>query len=161
MEYPIEIQRSKRRTVSLSVESDLHVLVKAPLRMSGAEVGAFVEKHRNWIEKQILLQRERQKNAHDFTPAEVSALKCRAREIAETGIRTYAPIMGVAPIGVKITSAVTRWGSCSGKNSICFSYQHRVAAAGSIRLYHRPRTGAHPPEKPWSPLLCGSGKNPP
>ena len=122
MEYPIEIQRSKRRTVSLSVESDLHVLVKAPLRMSGAEVEAFVEKHRNWIEKQILLQRERQKNAHDFTPAEVSELKCRAREIAETGIRTYAPMMGVAPIGVKITSAVTRWGSCSGKNSICFSY---------------------------------------
>ena len=54
MEYQVEIQRSKRRTVSLSVGNDLHVLVKAPLRMSGAQVGAFVEKHRNWIEKQIL-----------------------------------------------------------------------------------------------------------
>jgi predicted metal-dependent hydrolase len=29
--------------------------------------------------------------------------------------------MGVAPTGVKITSARTRFGSCSGKNSLCFS----------------------------------------
>ena len=29
--------------------------------------------------------------------------------------------IGVEPAGVKITSARTRFGSCSGKNSLCFS----------------------------------------
>lgn len=29
--------------------------------------------------------------------------------------------MGLFPTGVRITSARTRYGSCSGKNSLCFS----------------------------------------
>ena len=29
--------------------------------------------------------------------------------------------MGVTPTGVKITAARSRFGSCSGKNSLCFS----------------------------------------
>ena len=29
--------------------------------------------------------------------------------------------MGVTPTGLRVTSARTRYGSCSGKNSLCFS----------------------------------------
>ena len=123
MEYPVEVQRSKRRTISLSVVDDLHILVKAPLRMANSEVETFVAKHRAWIEKHILLQRERREKAHVFTPAEIAELKRQAAAVAGDGIMKYAPRMGVAPAGVKITSAVTRWGSCSWKDSICFSYR--------------------------------------
>lgn len=35
----------------------------------------------------------------------------------------YARSMGLMPSGIKITGAKTRWGSCSGKNSICFSWR--------------------------------------
>lgn len=31
--------------------------------------------------------------------------------------------MGLVPAGIKITSARTRFGSCSGKNSVCFSWR--------------------------------------
>ena len=31
--------------------------------------------------------------------------------------------MELVPAGIKITSARTRFGSCSGKNSICFSWR--------------------------------------
>ena len=34
----------------------------------------------------------------------------------------YSEIMGVHPAGVRITGAKTRFGSCSSKNTICFSY---------------------------------------
>ena len=37
--------------------------------------------------------------------------------ISATGIAR----MGVMPTGLHITAARTRWGSCSGKNSLCFS----------------------------------------
>ena len=35
----------------------------------------------------------------------------------------YAQMMGVQPTGMTITSARTRFGSCSGKNRICFSWR--------------------------------------
>lgn len=34
----------------------------------------------------------------------------------------YSRLMNVKPTGIKITSAKKRFGSCSGKNSICFLY---------------------------------------
>lgn len=123
MEYRVEVRRSKRRTIALSVEDNLRVLVRAPLRMGDAEVRQFVEKHRDWIETHIVLQRERRENAREFTLGEVEALRARARSLAEKWIGVYAPRMGVAPTGLKITSAATRWGSCSWKNGVCFSWR--------------------------------------
>lgn len=46
-----------------------------------------------------------------------------ARERARLRIAHFAPELGVQPRGVKITSAQTRWGSCSGKNNLCFSWR--------------------------------------
>ncbi len=123
MPYSLEIQKSHRRTIALSVEKDLHILVKAPLFMSRQQIEAFVQKHESWIEEHLRLQKERQENARTFTPQEQEALAAKARKIAEEGFQKYVPLMHVTPAGLKITSAVTRWGSCSGKNSICFSYR--------------------------------------
>lgn len=123
MNIPVEVQRSNRKTLSLSVGEDLRVVVKAPLFLSSSEINTFVEKHRKWIEKKLIRQRERMENARTFSPAEITALKKQARQLAEELVQKYAPLMSVKPTGLKITSAVTRWGSCSGKNSICFSYR--------------------------------------
>lgn len=38
-------------------------------------------------------------------------------------VRHYSTIMGLRPTGIRITSARTRFGSCSGKNSLCFSWR--------------------------------------
>lgn len=123
MEFRVEVRRSKRRTIALSVEDDLHVLVKVPLHMSSAKVQRFVEKHRGWIEKHVVLQQERHEKAREFTPGEIETFRRQARSLAENYIRLYSPRMGVAPSGLKITSAATRWGSCSWKNSLCFSWR--------------------------------------
>ena len=37
-------------------------------------------------------------------------------------VEYYSDIMNVKPTGLKITSAKKHFGSCNGKNSICFSY---------------------------------------
>jgi predicted metal-dependent hydrolase len=123
MDIPVDVRRSRRKTLSISVDEDLRVVVKAPLFLSDREINVFLEKHRKWIEKQLARQRERKENARSFSPEETKALKMQARQLAEELIQKYAPQMGVKPTGLKITSAVTRWGSCSGKNSICFSYR--------------------------------------
>ncbi|HEX3016293.1 MAG TPA: M48 family metallopeptidase [Caproicibacter sp.] len=132
IKFSVEIQRSRRRTISLSVEKDLHVLVKVPLYLADSEVNAFVNRHSLWIQKHILLQQERMEKAPIFSKEQVAKLVKEAWAIAETGIQKYAQVMGVKPTGMKITSAVTRWGSCSGKNRICFSYRIALLPAEAV-----------------------------
>ena len=46
-----------------------------------------------------------------------------ARESLSERAGHFAGLMGVVPACIKITGAKTRWGSCSGKNSINFSWR--------------------------------------
>lgn len=46
-----------------------------------------------------------------------------AREQLERRVADYANRMGVRPTGLRITGAKGRWGSCSGKNSLNFSWR--------------------------------------
>ena len=48
-------------------------------------------------------------------------------------VKEQADIMGLTPTGLHITSARTRWGSCSGKNSVNFSCYLMKASPECIR----------------------------
>lgn len=120
----VKILKSRRRTLSLSVTEEMEVVVKAPLSMPQKEIEEFVQKHSGWIEKQLSFRREQREKAKSLmlTPERVAGLKRQAAELLPQRVAHYADIMGVRPSGVKITSARTRWGSCSGKNSLNFSF---------------------------------------
>ena len=55
------------------------------------------------------------------TAEEIAELRRRAKEYLPERTAYFAKIMGVEYTSVKITSAKTRYGSCSGKNGICYS----------------------------------------
>lgn len=116
-----EIVRSRRRTVALEVTREGRVLVRAPLRMPQGEIKRFVASHAAWLEKAQAKVAARQAAHPPLTEQETAALRQRAKELLSDRVAHYAAIMGVTPTSVKITSARTRFGSCSGKNGICFS----------------------------------------
>ena len=116
-----EIVRSRRRTVALEVTREGRVLVRAPLRMPQGEIERFVASHAAWLEKAQAKVAARQAAHPPLTEQETAALRQRAKEVLPGKVAHYAAIMGVTPTSVKITSARTRFGSCSGKNGICFS----------------------------------------
>lgn len=116
-----EIVRSRRRTVALEVTREGRVLVRAPLRMPQGEIKRFVASHAAWLEKAQAKVAVRQAAHPPLTEQETAALRQRAKELLPDRVAHYAAIMGVTPTSVKITSARTRFGSCSGKNGICFS----------------------------------------
>lgn len=115
------IVRSRRRTVALEVTREGRVLVRAPLRMPQGEIECFVASHAAWLEKAQAKVAARQAAHPPLTEQETAALRQRAKELLPDRVAHYAAIMGVTPTSVKITSARTRFGSCSGKNGICFS----------------------------------------
>ena len=120
MEY--KLIRSKRKTVELSIDEDLKPLVKAPLKMSTEDIEKFVFKHKKWIEKQTKRKVEHAEN-FSVSHEEETVLKAKALPYLSERTDHFAEIMGVKPTGIKITSAKKRFGSCSGKNSICYSWR--------------------------------------
>jgi len=53
----------------------------------------------------------------------VKTYKILANSIIKQKVGEYAKQMNVTPKSIKITNAKTRWGSCSGKNSVNFSWR--------------------------------------
>ena len=53
----------------------------------------------------------------------INLYKRLANDVIKTKIAEIAPQMHTMPSAVKINSAKTRWGSCSGKNSLNFSWK--------------------------------------
>ncbi|HBN83399.1 MAG TPA: M48 family peptidase [Clostridiales bacterium] len=117
------IKRSNRRSISVEITRDLKVLVRSPLKMPDREIREFVEKHSGWILKSI----EKQKNAvtmrYDPTEEEIQALINRAMRELPNKVEYYGNIMGCKPGRITITSAKTRFGSCSAQNNISFSWR--------------------------------------
>ena len=117
-----ELIRSGRKTLALEITRDCRVVVRAPRRLSRAQIDSFVAKHEAWITGHLEQQRRRAALAPPApTPAELAALKETARQLLMPKVAFWSQQMGLFPTGVKITAARTRYGSCSGKNSLCFS----------------------------------------
>lgn len=120
---PYTLIRSGRRTLSVEVTREAQVVVRAPMRCSHAAIELFVVKHQDWIAKHVEKQRMRLENYHEPTEAEKQMMIERARRELPQRVARYAAIMGVEPTGITITGAQKRFGSCSGKNRICFSWR--------------------------------------
>ncbi len=121
MEY--RVIRSSRRTIALEITPQLEVVVRAPRLMRGRDVERFVQSRAEWIRKHLEIQKRRQQNRPPApTAAEIVQMKADAARVLPELVQRYAVQMGVTPTSIKITSAKKRFGSCSGKNGLCFSY---------------------------------------
>ena len=124
MEY--KIIRSKRRTIALTVDKNGDIVVRAGLKTSEKFIDSFVHKNILWIEKQQAKMAEIEKEKVYLSDREIAAMKKDALVYMTQITNQYAEIMNLKPKGIKITSAKTRWGSCSGTDSICYSYRVMV-----------------------------------
>lgn len=115
--------RSDRKTLALEVSREGEIIVRVPNWASRGDIERFVEKHEEWLEKALARQSERREKYPEPTAEEKNELIARAKAMLPAKVEKYAAIMGVMPTGVKITSAGKRFGSCSGKNSLCFSWR--------------------------------------
>lgn len=121
MELQYKLIRSSRRTLALEVTSDGEILVRAPLRTSEKRIKDFVEQHREWIGRASEKQRIRRENHPEPTDEQWEQYKKKADEWLPPRVAHFAALMGVTPTGIRVTGARKRFGSCSPKNSLCFS----------------------------------------
>lgn len=120
-EYEYRIIRSSRRTLALEISDDLKLIIRAPHRCSMPYIESFVSKHTGWIDTHMAKQRQRYENKRIISDEEMEALLKKAKSEIPPIVNKYAELMGIKPTGIKITHAQKRFGSCSAKNSLCFS----------------------------------------
>lgn len=113
--------RTKRKTIGISVDDSLNVIVRAPYFMPKDAIDKCVKSNIPGIQKAVERKRNYIERFNSYSSGDISLLKERAKKIIFPKVEYYSKIMGVFPGGVKITSAKKRFGSCSSKNSICFS----------------------------------------
>ena len=160
---PDRVLRTRRKTLSVTVDALGQVTVRAPLRYSEAKIAAFLAEKEAWIlrhqarfskagihlpgdsldgyrllllgeeylltlyegkrvrllsdERQIFLPKVRAEDALRRW------LKENAKRIFTDATRIRAEEMGVSYHSVSISSATTKWGSCTGDNRLRFSYR--------------------------------------
>ena len=131
MEYTLV--RSRRKTVAIAFDKEGNLVVRAPMRLGRDQIEALLR------EKAALIEKHRQKHAEyekkrlpEPTEEERKAYIAQAKRVLPALVDRYSSLMGVRPASVRVTSAEKRWGSCSAKGSICFSWRLMRMPAGFI-----------------------------
>jgi predicted metal-dependent hydrolase len=159
-----KLVRSKRKTLSLIVETDGTLTVRAPSRMKEADIRGFIEAKTDWIKrKQARAWKEALAPRHyvegetflylgkeiplrlvtDGKPALVKDrvfkltrsaqpraaslfeawYKKQARAVLTERVEFFAHKYGFEVGKIRISSARTRWGSCSAKSTLSFTWR--------------------------------------
>ncbi len=119
----VEVIQSERRTVSIKIK-DGKVIVRAPIGMGKKDIEKIVLSHKDWIEKTLIREKAaREIQYPDLSSDEIKLLKKSARVYLTEKCKYYSEIMGLSYNRITITSAKTRFGSCSSGKNISFSYR--------------------------------------
>lgn len=122
----IRIIRSRRKTISIQIDENLRITVRAPLRMKEAAIQTFIEERSEWIEKHLEKMRERQEElqneqAEQLTLSELRALAEDAVSYIPGRVSFYAREIGVNYGRITIRNQKSRWGSCSSEGNLNFN----------------------------------------
>lgn len=122
----IRIIRSRRKTISIQIDENLRITVRAPLRMKEAAIQTFIEERSEWIERHLEKMRERQEElqneqAEQLTLSELRALAEDAVSYIPGRVSFYAREIGVNYGRITIRNQKSRWGSCSSEGNLNFN----------------------------------------
>ena len=109
--------------MSLKVELDGTITVRAPFRTPPETADWFVESHRDWIEVRLRAGEQILAVHPSYTETERLEGKKRAENVLKERCCYYAGLMGVSYGSITVREQKTRWGSCSAKGNLNFNYK--------------------------------------
>lgn len=119
-----QIIRSNRKTISIQVDRDANVIVRAPYRISEREIRRFLAEKEAWIRKhqeKIRAQEKALEGIKPLTREEIETLADQAMKVIPERVAYYAKKIGVTYGRITIRNQKTRWGSCSSKGNLNFN----------------------------------------
>ena len=118
----VECVRSLRaRSIRLVVRPDGTLRLSYPIFTSLKHALAFAESKAEWVDATRQRLRERTANYPTIAAKDVELLRREARQYIPATVERLASQHGFRYSSLRISSAHTRWGSCSGRNGISIS----------------------------------------
>ena len=118
----VECVRSLRaRSIRLVVRPDGTLRLSYPIFTSLRHALAFAESKAEWVDATRQRLRERTANHPTISAKDVELLRREARQYIPATVERLALQHGFRYSSLRISSAHTRWGSCSGRNGISIS----------------------------------------
>lgn len=118
------IIRSRRRTIGLHIGPDAQLTVRAPMRASQRAIEKILAQKRMWIlAAQEKMRRRLSEAPLPIPPKFLKEYQRQARQIFSSRVRHYAAQMHLKPSAIKVNRARRRWGSCSRRGNLNFSYR--------------------------------------
>ncbi len=117
---PYRLVRSQRKTLAIVVRPGQEVLVRAPFFVSQKEIDRFVDSRADWVKKHYQAKKER---IPEYTKAQEKALREQAAQTLPGLVARFAAILKVHPQKISVNGARTRFGSCSVKGNLNFSFR--------------------------------------
>ncbi|MBR1598698.1 MAG: M48 family metallopeptidase [Lachnospiraceae bacterium] len=120
---PIIMERSSRKTLSISITDDISLRVKAPIRMTDREIERFINGKKFWIYKQAVRVKKDNAGRVFYSDEEIRRLREKARGVLTEKTDYYKKLLNVDYQRIRIGDQKTRWGSCSSKGTISYSWR--------------------------------------
>ena len=113
---------SERKTIAIKIK-DGNVILRVPMKTSKRTIKKVLLQYDEWIKTSIEKEREYKEKQPELTPSEIKKLKKEARIYLSERCEYFASRMKVKYNRILITSAESRFGSCSSVGNINFSYR--------------------------------------
>ena len=131
---PVVLERKERKTLSIGIQEDGSLMIKAPLYMKKEAIERFLNQKRYWIYKQAKRMEDNRKNQIVYSREQECVLRQQARIKLTEHTDYYKKILGVEYKRIRIADQKTRWGSCSSTGTISYNW-HLVLLPDAILDY--------------------------
>lgn len=120
-----KIIRQKRKTLTIQIDAEGQLLIKAPHAAPEKLIMDFVAQKKRWIQKKIEHAQTKKEKVQqmEIEPDKINALIDRAPQIFLEETDVWVTRMNVEPTQIKITKAKTLWGSCNSRNQIRLNWR--------------------------------------
>ena len=109
---------SKAKRVSIRIDQNRQVTLTMPARFPEYLAKQFIAQKQAWIEDKLSTIPD-----NIYTQEHYKQHKEKARKIISARVQDWAQIMGLSYNRLSIRHTNTRWGSCSSKRNLNFSYK--------------------------------------
>lgn len=132
-ELTYQIVRSERKTLSVSIQPDCTITVRAPRSVSDSQIRRFLIEKQHWLITKYLEAKQKQETipCSDLTDTQRAALTRRyidaAKEYFPKRVAYFHQFTGGTYSRITIRDQKTRWGSCSSKGTLSFNWRLMLA----------------------------------